>query len=287
MKGTGFLAGDMKWHVYRYPQKPKTLMVIGSILTQPDDLESSLNYSSGIQPLGPDQVMDQTHAVRRIMRSELSRNAGGRLKAMIPVNPFISAGAGIELDRTTQLDATVDALNIRAVAIMPDTAEEYINRALATPRVVRYVKEGLWARSLYLIVGTATCRNLVVGDTQSQGNKVSAELDAAILALGLEAGAGVFKGQEASASSKIQVEEECDFAYRVREFQYSRRKRGIKKTKDWVEGAMFTNDSSTSTTPLTSAEAEELSDEIPTFGGFEDDDEDIGEDGEMLTGHEP
>ncbi|GAW11382.1 hypothetical protein ANO14919_007260 [Xylariales sp. No.14919] len=281
MKSTGHIAGDMKWHIYRYPQKPKTLMVIGSILTQPDDLESSLNYSSGIEPLRPDQVMDQTQAVKRTIRSELSKNAGGRLKAMLPFNPFVSAGAGIEADRTRHLEATVDALGVRAVSIMPDTAKDYINRALATPRVVQYVKKGLWARSLYLIVGTATCKNLVVGDTQSRENKASAEVDVGIIASGVEAGVGGSKSQQASISSEMEVQEECDFAYRVREFQYSRRKGLIKSTKDWAEGAMFTNDSA-STGPLTSAEAEQLLDEIPEFDYFEDDDEDIEEDYEIL-----
>ncbi|KAK5635127.1 hypothetical protein RRF57_010839 [Xylaria bambusicola] len=274
MKSTGHVAGDMKWHIYRYPQKPKTLMVIGSILTRPDDLESSLNYSNGIEPLKPDQVMDQTQAVKRTIRSELSKNAGGRLKAMLPVNPFASAGAGFEADRTRQLEATVDALDVRAVSIMPDPAKEYINRALATPRVVQYVKEGLWSRPLYLIVGTATCRKLVMSDSQSVEKKASAEADVAMTATGVEAGTGFSKGHQASVGSEMEVEEECDFAYRVREFQYSRRKKGVKRTKDWLEGAMFTNDAN-GTTPLTSAEAEALSDGVPEFDGFEDEDEDI------------
>ncbi|KAJ8127840.1 hypothetical protein O1611_g5794 [Lasiodiplodia mahajangana] len=279
MKTTGgYVAGDMKWHVYRYPQKPKTLMVIGSILTQPDDLESSLNYSSGIEPLGPGQVMDQTLAVRRTVRSELSKNAGGRLKAMVPINPLISAGGGVEAERIRQLEATVDALDVRAVAIMPDTAKEYINKALRTPKVVQYVKEGLWARPLYLIIGTATCRRLVVSDAQLRENKVSVEADVGIAGLGVEAGAGISKGHKASAGSEMEIHEECDFAYRVREFQYSRRRRGIKRTEDWVKGAMFSNDSAGTSSPQTSAEGELMSDEIPEFDGFEDEDEDIEED---------
>lgn len=79
----------------------------------------------------------------------------------------------------------------------------------------------------------------------------------------------------------MEVEEECDFAYRVREFQYSRRKRGIKNTKDWLEGAMFANDSAGSA-PLTSTEIEELLDEIPEFDCFEDEDEEIEYGGETL-----
>ncbi|KAJ3577334.1 hypothetical protein NPX13_g3237 [Xylaria arbuscula] len=279
MKPTSHVAGDMKWHVYRYPQKPKTLMVVGSILTRPDDLESSLNYSSGIEPFRADQLMDQTLAVKRTIQSELSKNAGGRLKAMLPVNPFISAGAGIEAEHTKQLEATVDALDVRAVSIMPDTAKDYINRALATPRIVQYVKEGLWSRSLYLVVGTATCRKLVMSDSHSWEKKASAEADIGITASGVEAGAGVSKGHHASVNSGIEIEEECDFAYRVREFQYSRRKRGVKSTKDWLEGAMFANDSA-GKVPLTSAEIEVLSDEIPEFDCFEDEDEEIEEDGE-------
>ncbi|KAI1125136.1 hypothetical protein F5Y10DRAFT_247734 [Nemania abortiva] len=280
MKTTGYVAGDMKWHVYRYPQKPKTLMVIGSILTRPDDLESSLNYSTGIEQLRPDQLMDQTPVVRRTVTAELSKNIGGRLKAVLPVNPFISAGGGVEAERTKQLEATVDALDVRAVSIMPDTAKEYINRALQTPGVVQYVKEGLWARSLYLIVGTASCRRLVMGDTQSREIKVSAEVDAGIMVSGVEAGAGVSKGQKISAGSELEIQEECDFAYRVREFQYSRRKGAIKRTEDWTKGTMFSNDPARSESSLTSAGGEE---EVPEFDGFEDDDEDVEEYEELMS----
>lgn len=46
-KPLGHIAGDMKWFAYRYPQKPDTLMALGSILTRCDDLESSLNYEAG------------------------------------------------------------------------------------------------------------------------------------------------------------------------------------------------------------------------------------------------
>lgn len=277
MKPAGRIAGDMKWHVYRYPQKPKTLMVLGSILTEPDNLESSLNYSSGIAPFPPEHRMDQTYAVQRTMRSEISKNIGGRLRAMLPVNPFLSAGGGVDANWSTGLEATVDALDIRAEIILHDTASEYVNNALKMPSVAAYVRKGLFTPQLYMIVGVATCKGLVMGDADKRGGDFSLEADADLPPAGVGAGAGVSRGNQASRGSGVQTQEECDFAYRVREFQYSRSKRAVNKGKDWAAGALFNNDGHGGLLSPTSAQMDESDDEIPEFDYFEEEDEDVEE----------
>lgn len=139
---SGHIAGDMKWFVHRYPQKHNTLMMIGSILTQPDDLESSLNYEKGIKPFPVDGKLDQTAAVQQVIKAELSKDLGGRLKAVLPtISPVVNTGGGVEARFSDISEATINALDIRAEVIKRGAAGEYINEALQTPEVSQYVRK--------------------------------------------------------------------------------------------------------------------------------------------------
>lgn len=274
----GHIAGDMKWHVYRYPQKPGGLMVLGSILARPDDLESSLNYERGIAPFPADKRLDQTQAVRRVIRAELSHNLGGRLKAVLPtVSPFVSAGGGVEAKIAHSAEATVEALGIRAEIIMPGTAKEYIDEALLAPEVLAYVRKGLYARSLYLIVGVATCKKLIMGESASRERGFSVEGDVNLPPAGIETGAGASVGRDASTGSEVEVQEECAFAYRVREFRYKKWSGSIKVADDVVQGALFKFDETIEELIVPSEASEPKEDgEVPVFECFESEDEEVG-----------
>ncbi|KAG8157226.1 hypothetical protein KVR01_012934 [Diaporthe batatas] len=267
MTNSSGVRGDKLWHVYRYSQKPNTLMVLGSILTKPDDLESSLNYASGIDAFPPDKIEDQTPAVRLFMRSELTRTDGARIKALLPVTPIVSAGGGVDAKSSRSVDATVEASGVRAKAVLPHTAKDYMEKALQAPGVVEYVRRGIFAEPLYMIVGVATCRRLTVGDSSSRTRSGSVSLDAGLAVGGVEAGIGVSRERGRSAETEREVTEECDFAYRVREFQYSRRKKRIKKSADVTDGAMFGMDNPGEEGPF---------EEVPVFEYFESEDEDVG-----------
>lgn len=261
--------GDKLWHVYRYPQKPNTLMVLGSILTKPHDLESSLNHASGIDPFPPDKIEDQTPAFRQFMHSELTKTNGGRIKALLPVSPVASAGGGVDAESSRSIEATVEASGVRAKAVLPYNAKDYMEKALQAPPVLEYVRKGIFAEPLYMIVGVATCQRLTMDDSASKTRSGSVSLDAALPVGGVEAGIGVSREKGKSADSEREVTEECDFAYRVREFQYSRRKKRVKKSDDVRDGAMFGIDN---------PEEEEAFEEVPVFEYFESDDEDVGSD---------
>ncbi|KAH8788226.1 hypothetical protein F5883DRAFT_531657 [Diaporthe sp. PMI_573] len=266
MTNSSGIRGDKLWHVYRYPQKPNTLMVLGSILTKPDDLESSLNHASGLEAFPKDKTEDQTGAVRLFMRSGLSKTNGARLKALLPFSPIASAGGGVSASSSRSEDATVEASGVRAVAILPHHAQDYVERALQAPRVMEYVRNGVFSEPLYMIVGVATCQRLVMGDASSKTRSGSVDLDASLTVGGVEAGIGVSREKGLSADSEREVIEECDFAYRVREFQYSRRKKRIKKVVNVTDGAMFGNDN---------PEEEGEFEEFPVFEYFESEDEDV------------
>ncbi|KAI7785612.1 hypothetical protein LA080_006632 [Diaporthe eres] len=237
------LRGDKLWHVYRYPQRPNTLMVLGSILTKPDDLESSLNHASGIE----------TH--------------WGRIKALLPFSLIASAGGGLSATSSRSVDATVEASGVRAVAVLSQTAQEYLERALQSPKVIEDVRKGVFSEPLYMIVGVATCKGLYVGDASTKARSASVDLDASLTAGGVETGIGVSREKSSSADIERKVVEECDFAYRVREFQYSRRKKRIKKSANVTDGAMFGDDNPEEDGPF---------EEVPVFEYFESEDEDVG-----------
>lgn len=269
MTNSSGVQGDKLWHVYRYPQKPNTLMVLGSILTKPHDLESSLNLASGIDPFPPDKIEDQTPAARLFMRSELTKTNGGRIKALLPVSPVVSGGGGIDAKVSRSIEATVEALSVRAKAVLPNNAKSYMEKALQAPPILDYVRKGIFAEPLYMIVGVATCQRLTMGDSSSKIRSGSVSLDAALTVGGVEAGVGVSREKGKSAESEREVTEECDFAYRVREFQYSRRKKQIKKSDDFKDGAMFGTDH---------PEEEDPFEEVPVFVYFESEDEDVDSD---------
>lgn len=271
---TGRIQGDKLWHVYRYPQKPKTLMVLGSILTRPDRLESSLNYSQLMErPFPEARTIDQTQAARSFVRSEFSKNTGGRLKALLPYSPVASAGGSLTAEVSSSMESTIETSRVRAVAMMPDVAGEFVDEALGLPRVVEHVRKGFFAEPLYMIVGVATCRNLYLGSTSSKGRSGSLDLDASLSVAGVEAGVGASRARNASAELAVEIDEECDFAYRVREFQYSRRRKRIKKSADVTEGAMFGNDADAGSSGV--AQSIEEAEEEPVFEYFESEDEDL------------
>lgn len=242
-------------------------MVLGSILTKPDDLESSLNHANGIEAFPPEKIEDQTGAVRLFVRSELSKAHGGRIKALLPFSPIASAGGGVGANSSRSVDATVEASGVRAVAVLPQTAQDYLERALQAPRVIEYVRKGVFSEPLYMIVGVATCKGLYVGDASSKARSASVDLDASLTVGGVEAGIGVSREKSSSADTEREVVEECDFAYRVREFQYSRRKKRIKKSANVTDGAMFGTDN---------PEKDGSFEEVPVFEYFESEDEDVG-----------
>ncbi|KAI1460749.1 hypothetical protein F4805DRAFT_374883 [Annulohypoxylon moriforme] len=265
---SGRIAGPIRWHIYHEPQPPKTRMALGSILTKPDDLETSLNYGSGLKEIPEERRENCTPMVQRIIKSELSKDLSGKLSALLPAFPGFSGGASLEGARSSNAQATFVSQNVRAQIISPDTAKEYMEEALLTPKVLEYVRKCLFTKPLYLIVGVATCSNLSASQTRS-GSK-SASADAEVNAAGAQLTGSFLATNQGSVGNEFVVDGECDFAYRVREFQYSKRRKIFKKSEDVTDGAMFSRDEED-----TGIEEDEEAEEVPQFEYLEDEDEDV------------
>ncbi|KAF7532043.1 hypothetical protein G7054_g8321 [Neopestalotiopsis clavispora] len=241
--GAGRIAGEMKWHVYRYPQKPGTLMSLGSILTRPDDLESSLNYTKGMEPFLPDQICDQTDAVQRVVKSELKSLFGGRLGAVLPINPMISAGGSVEGHWSKDHTVDADITGITARSILPQAARDWVESQLTLPSIERYIKDWSFHKSLYVIVGVATCKRISVTESKGISRNASLGGEAQVALAGVTVEAGISASRDVERGTRVEIEQECDFAYRIREFVYSRRKKQLKgDSRDVIGGAMFNFD---------------------------------------------
>jgi hypothetical protein len=246
-------------------------MVLGSILTQPNDLESSLNHEKGIKPFPADKRVDQSEATQLFVKSELSKKSGGRLKALLPVTPLASAGAGFEATASGSIESTVEALDIRAEIIMPYTATSFVQDALSTPEILSYVRDGLFAKPLYLIVGVATCKKLFIGDTVAQDREASVQGNASLAGSGIDVEAGVSKARNSSAGAELHINTECDFAYRVRQFSYSKLRKKMVKSVDVTDGALFGDDTSRDST----TDSDMLYEEVAVFEDFDSQDEEF------------
>ncbi|KAI0177347.1 hypothetical protein BJ166DRAFT_21382 [Pestalotiopsis sp. NC0098] len=296
--GAGRIAGKMKWHVYCEPQKPGTLMTLGSILTTPDDLESSLNSAHGLKPFSPDQIYDQTDAVRRVFKSELTSSLEGRIKAVLPVNPFIGAGGGSEGQWAKNNAVTGEALGISARSVLLHAVRDYLESQLTLPSVERYIKEWGFRKSLYVIVGVATCKKLSINETTSTHRGGTIDGDAQIALAGAEAGAVISLSSGRERGSGVEIEQECDFAYRMREFVYSKRKKQLKEaSRDVTDGALFKlNDDEALSVRLGHREEvgntllhpkdapdQVYDEEIPVLDYIEDFDEEFGADSTLIA----
>jgi hypothetical protein len=227
----------MKWLVARYPQPPGTLIVLGSILTDPENPESSINRKTGVEPISREDRYDNSPAVRQQVHSALSKNTSALLKAVPPNSPLFSAGVTVEGRSSKDVQTAIEALNIRAEVFIPD--KPYMDAALAKPEVVAEVKRGLWAKSLYIIVGVATASGLTVKEDTTAETKVGLEADVAIAGSGATGKAEVSHGKKAAGGVELEVQGDCDFAYRVREFEYSKLFRKFRDQGDRTEGALL------------------------------------------------
>ncbi|KAH7383917.1 hypothetical protein BKA66DRAFT_463078 [Pyrenochaeta sp. MPI-SDFR-AT-0127] len=239
---SGRLAGEMKWLVARYPKPPGSMIKLGSILTDSKEPESSLNLESkeGIKDVP--NARDESVAVRATITSELSSNLNALLEVKIPGNPIVDAAVKIQADKSKSVETVVDAMNVRAEIFLP--SEEYMDAALANPAIVNYMKGGPlpFSKRVYVIVGVATAEKLDLQERLKKNTSASMSAGASASGDTAKAEGAVSGGNQGSMDIHRQIDVDCDFAYRVREFVYSKMplaKGKWVKGNDVTEGTMF------------------------------------------------
>jgi hypothetical protein len=211
----GRLAGKKKWLVTRYPKPPGTLLILGSILTDPEDPETSLNRKTGVVKVSEMDKIDDSAAVRQQIHSELSSNVGALLRVVPPSSLLFSAGLKAEGQSSNEVKTSVEAMNVGAEIFLPDKA--YMDEALGRPEIATFLKSCAWSESLYMIVGVATAEKLELVEEQSQESTMAASANATLGEIGTGFAAELSHGTMAGSSSIGKIKNATDFAYRVRE----------------------------------------------------------------------
>lgn len=240
----GRLAGERKWLVARYPKPPGKLIFLGSILTDPEEPETSLNRVTGAVDIPERDTIDDSAAVRQRIHSELSSNNAGILQVALPSSLLFSAGLKAESRSSKELKTTVEAMGVSAKTFIPD--KPYMDEALSNPEIAAFLKRCAWSRSLYMIVGVATAEGLDLTEEQSQARTTVGSGNLSLDGTGTELAGELSHGTTASSGSKAQTTYATDFAYRVREFKYMRHHKKIKDKGDRTEGTMFGKEGSDS-----------------------------------------
>lgn len=249
-------------------------MVLGSILKEPHDLESSLNFGS-IEAFKDDERLEQTPEVRRLIDTSLRMDQSGQLKASLPMlSPKISGGADLRAASAESIQATMAASNVRAEVIMPDTAIAHVKKALdENEKIWKHVQSGGLTNynPLYIIVGVATCKRLVQKESRTREGNLEIEPSGNFALAGAEIATQAAAGSKGGDDIKVKIEEECAFAYRLREFQYSKLPWKDAQSSDYLKGAAYGRDDGESM----EAEAELPNKHKLVFDKFESDDEEV------------
>lgn len=237
----------MKWLVPRYPKKPGTLITLGSILAKPDDPETRLNKilpgdSDEVKKLAevdPQHVKDESMAVRRGIQSDLFSKKSTLIKAMAPT--VLGPGVCVEGKLVRGVQTTVEALQVVAKVFQPpqQQLDLHMKAAVAHPGVQYFMKKHNFSKMLYLVVGVATATKLSVRESRPGDYN-------ALAGAGIDAGpVGTTKVEIAlagkhSTASEFEMEEECDFAYRLRAFTCHKYRASLATDRgDMVRGTLF------------------------------------------------
>lgn len=225
----------MKWLVTRYPKAPGQLIVLGAILSDPEEPETCLNRHD-VKEIDPKYILDESAAVQRIIQAEVSNNDSILLKV---AQPLLGAGLSVDGKLSKDRKTVVDALDVKAKIFLPD--KEYMDGSVEVPGVQAYVKECNFSKTLYMIIGVATAKKLSVDEETSQQGSAGASVTAAPPGgSGTEATAEVKHSSSKKAVSGLKIEEECDFAYRIREITYwKHRTNKVKMKDDRTAGTLF------------------------------------------------
>ncbi|KAJ3546553.1 hypothetical protein NM208_g1945 [Fusarium decemcellulare] len=230
-------AGSMKWHVLRYPERPGTFVELGAILKDPYEVEDALTQDGGVTSPPLNDIKDVSEATTMAIQSNLATQTHGHLRALIPTSLPVDVGGSMGAGAESDIESTVRACNVRAKVFRP--SEEYMNDVLRNTRVVKHLREsGFGGHTLYVIVGMATAQNLVVSEATNRGRHAEGELHTAVPTMA-EAGAGLASGKSFAKAVDFTIDHDVVFAYRVKEFHWSRIRRKLKEREHITEGAMF------------------------------------------------
>ncbi|CAP69119.1 uncharacterized protein PODANS_7_10775 [Podospora anserina S mat+] len=228
-------AGSERWVVPRYSSKPGTLIRLGSVLTDPEDLESSLNLDS-IPPIPPHLLRDATPEVRMSVQTELSKSDSTLAKAAPALEGILTLGGGVEASRSQGVSSSLNISGtVKATVFRAD--KSYMDVLLKDKNVISYAKRGL-GKPMFVVVGVATAGRVEMKETRHVTRKAGVSGKVGVEVIG-EGEVGLERERSDKSCNEVRGEGGLDFAYRVREFGYSRVRGTVKDKGDWTGKVLF------------------------------------------------
>lgn len=236
------LTGAMKWLVLRYPEPKGTLIKLGSVLTDPHDPESSLTQHSNIVRVPETHIRDHSNAVRNAVHTSLSQNLGSSAKLAIPILSTVTGNLGLVGESTSTIKTDITAAEVTAKVFNP--SKEYMKQVLELPGVIERLRATVFAQSLYIIIGVATAKELTVAEKRDENCKAEVVASVTVPSASSDNRAELHYDTNQVTSADLVTDGLVDFAYRVREFEYSRIPWSqLSAGKDVTEGALMGRDS--------------------------------------------
>ncbi|KAI3393856.1 hypothetical protein diail_3531, partial [Diaporthe ilicicola] len=227
--------GDMKWLVLRLPVPPNTVLQLGTVLSEPENVESFLNRDE-IPTIGQDDRLDMSNIVKLHLGTELKKEDHALASALSKFPAFVDAGASADAHREHTTSTTVDALQVKAEVLL-QAAKEYMPAALKTQGVLDYLRGCYFRKPLYMVVGVATAGRYARSERQERSSGAGASGHADVP--GIAGGDTELRHERgANADVELEVEDECVFAYRIRQFSYMKLL-GLRDGGDRTQKAMF------------------------------------------------
>jgi len=274
----GHLAGEMKWLVARYPQPAGTLIKLGSVLVDPYEPETSLTRKTDPIAIDQDDILDQSHVLQAAIKEHFSKTRSGAANVDLPVWPLFNAGISAEGGTTESNQIMVEAKEIRAKIFLLDpkdsSASRYFSALLAKPEVIKQIRKHLFP-PLYIIIGVATARRVGIAETRSTGHNLGLGVSGSLPVAGLEESVAASDEGARCSSVEYSIEGDLDFAYRIREFQYSRVRQKVKEEYKDVTTATLMGIDSESEEEGEEEDSEE--NDIPVFRYLDENDVEIEE----------
>ncbi|KAI0436534.1 hypothetical protein F4803DRAFT_541871 [Xylaria telfairii] len=261
------IAGAPKWHVYRYPAPTGQHLFLGSIIKDPNEpVDSSLNFEQRAPSIEAKYLEHDIPIEKRNIEGVLATNTDLLLR-LVPSGLLQNVQAALGGDAMASSQTTLDALNIRTTWFRPD--KEFMERALENDEVKQYARQCLFSKSLYMIIGIATANKLEIEETLVKKTRGCGSVGANIQNIATTK-AEVSREHSTLLTSGFHIGQDCDFAYRVREFVYSRRRGKAKYKRDYNKGALFSDDADDSDIDSENEDVDETLKPVPRFEYFKD-----------------
>ncbi|KAK0668672.1 hypothetical protein QBC41DRAFT_373847 [Cercophora samala] len=228
-------AGSERWVVPRYSSKPGTLIRLGSVLTDPEDLESSLNLDT-IPAIPPSLLRDATPEVRTSVQTELGKSDSLLAKAAPALEGLFTLGGGVEASRSRGVTSSLHISgSVKATVFRAD--KSFMDTLLKDKDVIAYARRGL-GKPMFVVVGVATAGSVEMKETRHATRRSGVSGKVGVEMIG-EGEAGFERERSDKSSNEVRGEGGLDFAYRVREFSYSRVRGTVKDKGDWTGKVLF------------------------------------------------